>query len=54
MRVLCEDIHFATGIVRYDANELKRIAGCRDTEIEETLGYTTGAVVIHRDDMAIV
>lgn len=54
VRVLCEDIHFATGIVRYDANELKRIAGCRDTEIEETLGYTTGAVVIHRDDMAIV
>lgn len=54
VRVLCDGVHIATGIVRYDARDLKSIAGCRESAIEEVLGYTTGAVAIHRDDMAIV
>jgi glutamate 5-kinase len=54
VRVVCDGVHIATGIVRYDARDLKCIAGCRESAIEEALGYTTGAVAIHRDDMAIV
>jgi glutamate 5-kinase len=54
VRVVCDGVHIATGIVRYDARDLKCIAGCRETAIEDALGYTTGAVAIHRDDMAIV
>lgn len=54
VRVVCDKAHIATGIVRYDARDLKCIIGCRESAIEEVLGFTTGAVVIHRDDMAIV
>jgi glutamate 5-kinase len=54
IRVVSDDVHIATGIVRYDACDLDRISGCREAEIEQVLGYTAGPVVIHRDDMAIV
>lgn len=54
VRVFCDGLHIATGIARYDVDDAKRIAGCRESAIETELGYTNGPVVIHRDDMAIV
>ncbi|MFM7188316.1 MAG: glutamate 5-kinase [Armatimonadota bacterium] len=54
VRVVCDGQHIATGIVRYSAHDLHCIAGCRKSAIDGVLGYTTGPVVIHRDDMAIV
>jgi glutamate 5-kinase len=54
VRIFSGDTHIATGIARYDVDDLERISGCRDTDIELTLGYTAGPVVVHRDDMAVV
>ncbi len=43
----------ARGVVRYGHAELKRIAGVQSQEIEERLGYSYGAVVVHRNDMIV-
>jgi glutamate 5-kinase len=37
----------------YDADEARRIAGRKSTEIEAILGYAGRAAMIHRDDMVI-
>lgn len=42
----------ARGVVRYNNTELQQILGRRGNEIEETLGYTYGDRVIHRDYIA--
>ena len=41
------------GLVRYSAEDLRRIAGLQSDQIEEVLGYTDGAEVMHRNDMVI-
>ncbi|VDS10316.1 Glutamate 5-kinase [Paracoccus haematequi] len=43
----------ATGLVRYTADEARRIAGHRSDRIEAILGYTGRAALVHRDDMAL-
>lgn len=54
IKIFHGDSHIATGIARYDAEDIQKIAGCREAAIEQIIGYTNGAVVVHRDDMAIV
>jgi glutamate 5-kinase len=54
VRIFRGEVHIATGIARYDSEEIARIRGCREAAIEPVIGYTRGAVVIHRDDIALV
>jgi len=52
--VLGENV-LARGIVRFDAREVERIAGCQNHEVEAALGYAhPSAVVVHRDDLVLV
>ncbi len=44
----------ARGIVRYTSDDLKQIKGCHSESIAERLGYTYGAVVVHRNDMIVL
>jgi glutamate 5-kinase len=41
------------GLVRYTAEETRRIQGRKSQEIEALLGYPARAALIHRDDMAL-
>ncbi len=41
------------GLIAYDADEARRIAGARSGDIEGLLGYAGRSVMIHRDDMAL-
>ncbi|MCB1507570.1 MAG: glutamate 5-kinase [Hyphomicrobiaceae bacterium] len=43
----------AKGLIAYDADEMKKIAGCQSAEIETILGYSGRQAVIHRDDLAL-
>ena len=44
----------ARGLCQYGAVELRRLAGRHSREIEGVLGYSYGAEVVHRDDLATV
>ena len=41
----------ARGLVRYAADEARRIRGLRTDQIEPALGYPARAALVHRDDM---
>ncbi|WP_137133671.1 glutamate 5-kinase [Rhizobium sp. FKY42] len=43
----------ARGLVSYDADEARQIAGRKSGEIEEILGYAGRAAMVHRDDLVI-
>jgi glutamate 5-kinase len=42
------------GLIAYDHDEARRIAGCNSAEIETRLGYAGRAAMVHRDDMVLV
>ncbi|MFC4528251.1 glutamate 5-kinase [Dyella halodurans] len=42
----------ARGLCQYGATEARRLAGRHSREIEQVLGYSYGAEVVHRDDLA--
>ncbi|MGC1548038.1 MAG: glutamate 5-kinase, partial [Rhodanobacter sp.] len=44
----------ARGLSQYSASEVRRLAGRHSREIESVLGYSYGAEVVHRDDLATV
>jgi glutamate 5-kinase len=44
----------ARGIIRYTSEELARIKGHHSDTIDEILGYTYGAVAIHRNDLIVL
>lgn len=44
----------ARGLCQYGAAEVRRLAGRHSREIESVLGYSYGAEVVHRDDLATV
>jgi glutamate 5-kinase len=48
------DAPLARGIARYDAAEMRRIAGCHSADIAERLGYEAGPVAVHRNDMLLL
>lgn len=55
--VLCCDLNgreIAIGITNYTSKELKKVAGKRSKEINESLGYEKQPEVIHRDNMVIL
>lgn len=47
-----DDRRIARGLSQYAAAEVCRLAGRHSREIESLLGYTHGAEVVHRDDLA--
>jgi glutamate 5-kinase len=44
---------FARGLAAYGADEVRRIAGMKSSEIEKTLGYKYVDEVVHRNDMVL-
>ncbi|MEM9277705.1 MAG: glutamate 5-kinase [Pseudomonadota bacterium] len=42
-----------TGIVSYDAEDARKVVGCRSDEIEQILGFTSRGAMIHRDNLAL-
>lgn len=48
------DTELARGIVQYSHGDLQRIVRCQSEEIEAILGYTYGAVAIHRNDLILL
>ncbi len=44
----------ARGIARYDAEDARKIRGLKSAAIAETLGYATGAALVHADDLVAV
>ena len=42
----------ARGLSQYGAGEARRLSGRHSREVEQVLGYSYGAEVVHRDDMA--
>ena len=43
----------ACGLVNYDADEARRILGCKSGEISERLGFMNEEELIHRDNMVV-
>jgi glutamate 5-kinase len=41
----------ARGIANYDWTDVRKLLGRHSLEIEDTLGYTYGSYVVHRDDL---
>jgi len=48
------DEELGRGITRYDSREIRKIAGRHSDEIQEILGYASGSVVVHRDDLILL
>ena len=45
---------FARGLANYSSDEIRRIQGCKTSEIEKILGYKFFDEVIHRDDLVLM
>ncbi|HID07248.1 MAG TPA: glutamate 5-kinase, partial [Armatimonadetes bacterium] len=45
---------FAKGLVSYSADELRRIAGLRTSQVASVLGYKPADEVIHRDNLVLL
>jgi glutamate 5-kinase len=45
---------FARGLAGYGADEVRRIAGLKTSEIERALGYKYLDEVVHRDDLVVL
>lgn len=45
---------FAKGLASYGAEEIKKIMGCKSSDIGKILGYKLGDEIIHRDDLALL
>jgi glutamate 5-kinase len=55
VRIFAPDgTELARGLTHYRAADLRLIQGHHSSQIEETLGYTYGPEVIHRDDMVLI
>jgi glutamate 5-kinase len=49
-----ESVEIARGLVNYNANELRKIRGCRSDLIAQILGQCPYEEVIHRDNLTLV
>ncbi|GLQ46780.1 glutamate 5-kinase [Dyella lipolytica] len=47
-----DDRAIARGLCQYGASEVRRLAGHHSRDIESLLGYSYGAEIVHRDDLA--
>lgn len=54
--VICNQLgsELARGVVRYESEDIEKIKGLHSDQIEVTLGYEHGTVVIHRDDLVLL
>jgi len=52
--IFCRQQIIAKGIVLYAGTDLQMIKGLNSKKIEQTLGYSLGEAVVHRDDMVLV
>jgi glutamate 5-kinase len=48
-----DDVRLGAGLTRYTADEARALIGKHTDEIEDALGYSGRASLIHRDDMAL-
>jgi glutamate 5-kinase len=48
-----QGVEIARGLVGYDAQEARQIAGKKSAEISAILGYSGRAAMVHRDDMVM-
>ena len=44
----------AKGLANYDAAETRKLAGCKSSQIEATLGYVDEPELIHRDNLVVL
>ena len=52
--VLNEDgREIARGLIAYDADDARKIAGHKSDEISDILGYDARAAMIHRNDLVV-
>jgi len=47
-------VDVARGLTNYDQNELERIKGLKNQDIERVLGYTRSRTAIHRDNLVLL
>jgi glutamate 5-kinase len=45
---------FARGLVKYGADEVRKLCGAKTRDIEKLLGYRTTDEVVHRDDLVVL
>jgi glutamate 5-kinase len=45
---------FARGLVKYGADEIRKLCGAKTRDIERLLGYKTTDEVVHRDDLVVL
>jgi glutamate 5-kinase len=45
---------FARGLAGYGADDVRRLAGKKSTQIEEVLGYRDTDEVVHRNDLVLL
>ena len=53
VEVFHRDECLGRGLVRYDAEQIRAIAGSNSRNIREKLGFTLGSEVIHKDDLVL-
>ncbi len=46
-------LEIARGLVSYDSDEASQIVGLKTSEIEDVIGYSPRAAMVHRDDMVM-
>jgi glutamate 5-kinase len=49
-----ENGEFARGLASYSAQDLRKLCGCRTTDIEAILGYKHLDEIVHRDDLVLL
>ncbi len=54
VRIFCEKVEVARGVIRYSSDELAQIMGLHSKRIKERLGYDYGDEVVHHNDMVIL
>lgn len=54
VNVSCDNTVIAKGLALYNAQELAQIKGLKSNKIASVLGYDSGEVIIHRDDLVLL
>jgi glutamate 5-kinase len=54
VRIFCDQLEIARGVVRYSSDELAQIVGLHSKHIKERLGYDYGDEIVHHNDMVIL
>jgi len=51
--LMAEGANLGQGLVRYDAEDARKIKGLRSESLDDVLGYPARGPLVHRDDLAI-